>query len=541
MNNTQMYDIIIIGSGSAGMTAGIYAGRSKLKTLILDHDGPGGQIKITSDVSNYPGIENISGAELSETMRKQAQNFGVEFVDAQVIGVDFSDDIKVIKTDQGDFKSIGVIIATGAKPRTLGFIGEEEFRGHGIGYCATCDGQFFTGLPVFVIGAGFAAAEESIYLTRYASKVTVIAREPEFTCSKSIADKVLAHPKIEVKFNTEIVSVTGDTVPRKAEFINNLTGEKWTFEADPGSTFGVFVFVGYIPQSEVFKNAIKLDQYGYIPTDETMKTNIDGVYAAGDIRPKNLRQLVTAVSDGAIAATEIEHYIDHVKEKLGIQKQEDTSHEPKAHESLFTEELKAQLQPVFNQFQSTVTIASFSDGSQFASEIEVFLKDLSDLTDKVQLKLYRKGEHPDLEEKYQISIYPAFVVLDKDNKYTRMQFHGIPGGHEINSLIYALYNAAGPGQQVTDETMAEIMKVKDNVNLKVGITLSCPLCPDVVAAAHLMALKNPNIQAEMVDVGNFAEFRTKYNIMSVPALIINDEKIALGKRNIKQIVELINS
>ena len=198
----KLYDLIIIGAGSAGMSAAIYAGRAKLKTLVLDKDRTGGQIKITAEVVNYPGILRTSGEELAQTMRKQAESFGVKFLSAAVQSVDFSQDIKRLKTSEGEFEALGVIVATGSKPRTLGFEGEETFRGRGIGYCATCDGEFFTGMDVFVIGAGFAAAEEAIFLTRYAKKVTIIAREPEFTCSKTIADKVLAHGKIEVKFNT---------------------------------------------------------------------------------------------------------------------------------------------------------------------------------------------------------------------------------------------------------------------------------------------------------------------------------------------------
>ena len=299
----ELYDLIIIGSGSAGMAAGIYAGRARLKTLIIDRDRAGGQIKITSEVENYPGILHISGEEISRTMRKQAENFGVTFVSAVVETVDFSQDIKKIRTVDGEYEALAVVVATGAVPRKLGFTGEDAFRGRGIGYCATCDGEFFSGMDVFVIGAGFAAAEEAIFLTRYARKVTVVAREPEFTCSKMIAERVLANPKIEVKFNTEILEVGGDTVLRHASFIDNQAGQTWRYDAKPGETFGVFVFVGYIPQSAEYAGQLRLNEQGYIPTDESMRTNVDGVYAAGDVRPKELRQLVTAVSDGAVAAT----------------------------------------------------------------------------------------------------------------------------------------------------------------------------------------------------------------------------------------------
>ena len=192
----KIYDLIIIGGGPAGLTAALYAGRSKLNTLVIERESVGGQIKTTSEIVNFPGIINSSGPKLVDDMRTQAVNFNAKFTEAEVMSVDFDGDVKVINTNNGDFQGRSVIIATGASPRKLGFTGEKEFTGRGVAYCATCDGEFFKDLDVFVVGAGFAAAEEAIFLTRFAKHVTVIAREPEFTCAKSIADKVLAHDKI---------------------------------------------------------------------------------------------------------------------------------------------------------------------------------------------------------------------------------------------------------------------------------------------------------------------------------------------------------
>ena len=217
-----IYDLIIIGAGPAGISSAIYAGRAKLNTLVLEKESIGGQIKTTSEIVNYPGVIHHSGSGLMEDMRTQASNFGVKFQDAEVTSVDFNGEIKTLYTNKGELKSRAIIIATGASPRKLGFPGEKEFAGRGIADCATCDGEFFKDLDVFVVGAGFAAAEEAIFLTRFAKKVTVIAREPEFTCAKSIADKVLAHPKIEVKFNTEIVEASGEGVLNHCKFINNM-------------------------------------------------------------------------------------------------------------------------------------------------------------------------------------------------------------------------------------------------------------------------------------------------------------------------------
>lgn len=537
----ELYDLIIIGSGSAGMAAGIYAGRSRLKTLIIDRDRAGGQIKITSDVENYPGVLHASGDELSQIMRKQAENFGVRFVQTVVESVDFAQEIKKVQTVDGEYEALAVIVATGAVPRKLGFAGEEEFRGRGIGYCATCDGEFFADMDVFVIGAGFAAAEEAIFLTRYAKKVTIIAREPEFTCSKMIAERVLANPKIQVKFNTELQEAGGDTVLRYAKFLNNQTNEQWQYSAKQGETFGIFVFVGYIPQSAEYAQQLRLDERGYIPTDESMRTNVDGVYAAGDIRPKELRQLVTAVSDGAIAATAAEKYIAHKKERMGIDEEErhDTV-QPGS--SFFDEDMREQLQPVLAAFQSKVALLAVLDGeNELDGEMESFLSEFTLLTDKVTVEFLQKGQDTAREKAAGMTIFPSFAVLREDGSYAGVQFHGIPGGHEINSFILALYNTAGPGQAVGEDTLAGIKSVKKKVNLKVGVSLSCTLCPDVVTLTQLMAIHNPNIEAEMIDVARYPEFKNRYSIMSVPAIVINDQAIHFGKKNLAELLALIQA
>lgn len=536
----EIYDLIIIGSGSAGMTAGIYAGRARLKTLIIDRDRSGGQIKITSEVENYPGILRISGDDLSQTMRRQAENFGARFLQTVVESVDFTQDIKKVRTVDNEYEALAVLVSTGAEPRKLGFIGEEEFRGRGIGYCATCDGEFFSGMDVFVIGAGFAAAEEAIFLTRYARKVTVIAREPEFTCSSMIAERVLAHPKIEVKFHTEIQEVGGDTVLRYAKFINNQTGQTWRYDAKQNETFGVFVFVGYIPQSAEYAKQLRLDESGYIPTDESMRTNVDGVYAAGDVRPKELRQLVTAISDGAIAATSAEKYIALKKERLGLT-EEDHPDTVQPGNAFFDEPLREQLAPILARFENRIGLLAMLDGdSDLDRELEAFLTEFSSLTDKVNIEILKKGEAPDREKSIGATIFPFFAVLRQDGSYTGVQFHGIPGGHEINSFILALYNTAGPGQALGEDALAKIRAVNKKVNLKIGVSLSCTLCPEVVAVSQLMAIHNPLIETEMIDVARYPEFKNKYSIMSVPAIVVNDKNIFFGKKNLDGILALVD-
>lgn len=313
----KIYDVIIIGGGPAGLSAAIYASRSKLSTLILEKEKMGGQIVTTQEVANYPGSlfeageMETSGPKLVARMVQQAEHFGAERVMNSVVDVDFSKDIKkVVSIDGTEYFGKSVIIATGAASRKLGIKGEKELTGKGISYCATCDADFFEELEVFVIGAGYAAAEEAMYLAKFADKVTIMAREPEFTCAKSIADEVMAHPKVEVRFNTELTEVRGDGILESATFKNNITGETWDYDADEEiGTFGVFIFVGYKPNTELFEGHVEMDEYGYIPTNEVMATNVEGVYAVGDLRPKLLRQVITAAADGAIAATTLEKYI----------------------------------------------------------------------------------------------------------------------------------------------------------------------------------------------------------------------------------------
>lgn len=307
----EIYDVIIIGGGPAGISAGLYAGRAGLNTLIVEKQYLGGQAVTTFEIVNYPGINEIDGPSLVDNMRKQAESFGVKFEYTEIESVNFEDKIKIINTQKGQFSAKSVIIATGANPRKLGFKGEDEFYGRGVSYCATCDGGFYRDLDVFIVGGGYAAAEESLYLARLARKVTIFVRKPKFSCPKPIADKVLSNEKIEVKFNCEVSEIGGENQPTYLEYFNNVTNEKFRYDLSPDDrAFGLFVLAGFIPTTDLFKGAVELDEYNYIKTDENMKTNVDGVYAAGDLRSKLLRQIVTAVSDGAIAATSCEKYIE---------------------------------------------------------------------------------------------------------------------------------------------------------------------------------------------------------------------------------------
>lgn len=307
----DMYDIVIIGGGATGLSAGLYAARSKHRVLLVEQGLMGGQISITSEIVNYPGVYRTSGIELIETMERQAREFGTEFLNAYVTGIELTDDdaIRIVKTDQGDVKTHTVLVATGANPRTAGFEGENEFRGRGISYCATCDGGFFKDKPVYVVGGGFAAAEEALYLTRFASKVTMIIRRDRFSCAEGVYRPTIDNDKVEVLYNTNIVSVDGKYAMERMVLRNNKTGEETIIEADSPGDFGVFVFTGYTPESGLLEGLADIGEDGGVITDTEMNTKTVGVYAAGDVRGKNLRQLVTAAADGAIAATTISRYL----------------------------------------------------------------------------------------------------------------------------------------------------------------------------------------------------------------------------------------
>ena len=540
----KIYDLIIIGGGPTGLTAGIYAGRAKLNVLILEKSSIGGQIYLTNEVANYPGIFETTGSNYAEQLKKQAEAFGVEIISGEVTNMEFSKEIKEIKTSTDTYKGYSVLIATGASPRKLGFPGEEEYTGRGVAYCATCDGEFFTDMDVFVIGAGFAAAEEAIFLTKFARKVTVIAREPEFTCAKSIADKVLANSKIEVKFNTEILEAKGDIQLRSAKFKNNVTNEIFEYKANEGESFGIFVFIGYEPQSKLFKNIITLDNQGFIPTDEDLATNVEGVYAAGDIRPKKLRQLVTAVSDGATAAFSIEKYVHDLKGKLGVEKEENsskTTSEVKHPTKKFLDDnIQNQLKDIFSKFDKTVKVVLIKDPEIAKSiQMEEFLSEISSLSDKIEFQSLNKNENLELEKKIDAERFPTIAFFDQDNNFKGVKFSTLPGGHELNSFILALYNIAGAGQKISEESKKKIDSISTPHRIKIGVTLSCSRCPESVQSAQRIAIENSNLDVEVIDVFTFPKFREKFEIMSVPAIIIDDKLAGFGQKNIEQFLDLI--
>ena len=307
----MLYDVIVLGAGPAGLTAGLYAGRSRLKTLIIEKGQDGGQIAITNEIENYPGqeLEGESGPSLIARMTAQAAKFGAERVSDQIKSVDLSGEVKKLVGTKGVYEAKTVILATGAFPRPIGCKNEGKFVGKGISFCATCDAAFFEDFEVYVVGGGDAAVEEAMYLTKFARKVTIIHRRNELRAAKSIQEKAFKNPKLHFMWDTVVDEVDGDELMNKMIVKNTKTGELTTIEADPDDgIFGLFGFIGLLPNTGLFEGQIDMEN-GYVLTDDNMHTNLPGVFAAGDLRKKSLRQVVTAAADGAIAAMQAEKYL----------------------------------------------------------------------------------------------------------------------------------------------------------------------------------------------------------------------------------------
>ena len=309
----KVYDIIVLGAGPAGLAAASYAGRARMDTLLIEGTKDGGQIVITNEIENYPGsLEEESGPSLIARMTKQVEKFGADRVTDTIVDVELEGKVKHLKGNHGDYYAKAVVIATGASPRPIGCPGEKEFTGKGVSYCATCDANFFEDFEVYVVGGGDSAVEEAMYLTKFARKVTLIHRRDELRAAKSIQEKAFANPKMAFMWNTTIEEIKGDGVVTSMIVKDTKTGETREIEADEeDGTFGIFVFVGFDPKSQMFEGKLEMENR-YIVTDKYMHTSVPGVFAAGDVIVKHLRQVVTACGDGAVAATEAQHYVENL-------------------------------------------------------------------------------------------------------------------------------------------------------------------------------------------------------------------------------------
>ena len=533
----NLYDVVVIGGGPAGLTAALYLARARYRVVVVEKDCFGGQITITAEVVNFPGVERTSGAALTETMRKQADSFGAEFLLAEVTGLDLTGDVKTVRTSRCDLKCFGVLLATGAHPRMVGFQGEEQFRGRGVAYCATCDGEFFTDKDVFVVGGGFAAAEESVFLTKYARHVTILIRGDGFTCAQATADAARNHEKITVLTNTVVEEVSGDTALRFIRYRNTRTGQVTKHHAADGETFGVFVFAGYEPATELVQGLAELDEQGYVLTDRSQKTTADGLYAAGDVCVKPLRQVVTAVGDGALAATELERLCAAMQARTGLRPQqpvsraEEAAAPAEAGSTLFNGDMLSQLHTVFARMASPLILRLFLDETPLSAELRQYMDELAAQSGKLSVEVGDPASADHL---------PCVRVCRADGDWTGLAFHGVPGGHEFTSFVLGLYNAAGPGQALDEESRNAIHAIQKTMDLQVLVSLSCTMCPELVTAAQRVAAENPNITAQVYDLNHFPDLREKYQVMSVPCLVVNSgEQVSFGKKSIRQLLELL--
>lgn len=555
----NLYDVVIIGGGPAGLSAAIYLTRAKYRVLVLEKEQFGGQITITHEVVNYPGVGKCSGKDLTDTMYLQAEYFGADFLMAEATGLDLKDDIKIVHSNRGDFKCLGVLLATGASPKMVGFKGEAEYKGRGVAYCATCDGEFFTGKEVFVIGGGFAAAEESVFLTKFASHVTILIRGEDFSCAEAVAEQARSHEKITVITNTVVEEVKGENGLNYIRYKNRTTGKVTEYYAKDGENFGVFVFAGYAPETGLVKDIAELNEQGYVITDKSQKTSVNGLYAAGDICIKPLRQVVTATSDGALAATELEKYVAKVQIRTGIRTQDPVIREKvlEGNETankrsgvnaegdmpgselrdgsasdtggLFTREMRTQLENVFVRMEKPLVLKLYLDNRPVSKELQEYVIALSEMTDKLSIEVMAERDDE----------YAPCVKLYRGDNYTGLAFHGVPGGHEFTSFVLGMYNAAGPGQAMDEELQKRIESIKKQINIKILVSLSCTMCPDLVIAAQHMAARGEDITTEVYDIHHFESLKNKYKVMSVPCMVINDEHVYFGKKNMQQILELV--
>ena len=355
--------------------------------------------------------------------------------------------------------------------------------------------------------------------------------------------------------NTEVIEASGESTLECLRYRNNVTGEIMEYRPPAGENFGVFVFAGYEPATDLVRGIAECDERGYIVTDRLMKTSCDGLYAAGDVCIKPLRQVVTAVGDGALAATELERYAAAMQKKTGLHPEQpsavssgklpDVSEKNADSRStgsagIFTPEMTAQLSAMFDKMSSALMLELYLDDTPLSMELKSYAEELAGLTEKIRLKTIRLSAPDSVPVKAEE--LPCVRVCRKDGEWSGLAFHGVPGGHEFTSFVLGLYNTVGPGQPLDEKTLSDVREISGTVNMKILVSLSCTMCPELVTAAQRIAAENPFVTAEVYDLNHFPALKDRYQVMSVPCLVINDgEKVVFGKKNVEQVVELINS
>ncbi|MGE7665857.1 thioredoxin-disulfide reductase [Ureibacillus composti] len=312
MSEEKIYDVVIIGAGPAGMTAAVYASRANLSTIMIERGIPGGQMANTEEVENYPGFDTILGPELSTKMFEHAKKFGAEYAYGDVSEIINGEDYKIIKAGSKEYKTRSIIITSGAEYKKMGIPGEKDLGGRGVSYCAVCDGAFFKQKNLIVVGGGDSAVEEGVYLTRFADKVTIVHRRDQLRAQKILQDRAFANEKVDFIWNNTVKEINEkDGKVGSVTLVNTVDGTEQEVQAD-----GVFIYIGMIPLTASFQNLGILNEQGYIVTNDKMETSVKGIFAAGDVRDKMLRQIVTATGDGSIAAQSAQHYVEELKEKI---------------------------------------------------------------------------------------------------------------------------------------------------------------------------------------------------------------------------------
>lgn len=530
----ELYDAVVVGGGPAGLTAALYLARARRRVLVLEKQSFGGQLATTDEVVNYPGVASSSGAALTDTMRSQAERFGAEFQLAEATGFDLSGEVKTVRTAQGEIRALGVLLAMGAHPRRVGFAGEDAFHGRGVAVCATCDGEFFTGRDVYVVGGGYAAAEESVYLTRFARHVTVLIRRDGFSCAAGVAEPALRHEKITVLPRTVLLEVGGEGRVTYLKYKNTVT-EKVT-EVNDAEGLGVFLFAGYEPETKLLRGTLAQDEQGYLLVDAQGKTALDGVYAAGDVCARTLRQAVAAAGSGAAAATALEKHLAAVQEKNGLRAQfpdtqapetPKTPEAPAPNGDLFTAEQRRELQALFSRMTQPLMLRLTLDGREISHELKSFITQLAALSDKLTVD-ETDGDGA-----------PCVSVCRADGTEAGLFFHGVPSGHEFTSFVLGLYHAASPDQVADDNTKRRIAALTQKTELTLLVTLSCTMCPALAAAAQQLAALNPHVSTHVYDIHHFPQLRERYHAMSVPCLVVNGTQVHFGRKNLDELLTLL--